>query len=238
MDEPLRHDGAGHVGAQLLTALDGHVLEDDQVNRQRAQPRPDGQGGVRHGRRARRGMHPAAGALRLMQVVLHPLRRRGRDLLLLKRPGDAQVLRVRQVQAARAGARRVMVLGPGRTSHRVAAPGLPGCFPRLLFSARSAARRCCRGSFRPGRASDDRGIEEFPFFRDPARCAAASCSSRSATTASSAAIRYACCWISASRGSPGGPPGGTSVTAAIIPEPANTHHASTAHAARTQCHLA
>jgi ABC transporter len=62
MDEPLRHDGAGHVGDQLPAPLHRDMLEDHQVNRQRTQARPDGQGGVRHGCRARRDMHPAAGA--------------------------------------------------------------------------------------------------------------------------------------------------------------------------------
>src|SRR5208283_938295 len=103
------------------------------------------------------------------------------------------------------------------TSHRIAAPGLPGCFPRLFFSARSAARRCFLGGFGPGRSSDDGGIEEFPLFRDSARCAAANCSRRSATTASSAAIRSACSRILASRGSSGGPSGGASVTARSHP---------------------
>ena len=49
-----------------------------------------------------------------------------------------------------------------------------------------------RGGFRPGRSSELGGIEEFPLFRDPARAAASSCSRRSATTASSAAICSAC----------------------------------------------
>ena len=100
------------------------------------------------------------------------------------------------------------------------APGLPGCFPRFFFSARSAARRCFRGGFRPGRSSELGGMEEFPLFRDPARSALSSCSRRSATTASSAAICSACAAIScacsrssASRGSSGRSPGGTSVTA-------------------------
>ena len=112
------------------------------------------------------------------------------------------------------------------------APGLPGCFPRFFFSARSAARRCFLGGFRPGRSSELGGIEEFPLFRDPDRSAAASCSRRSATTASSAAIRSACVSIScacsrisASRGSSGG----TSVTAPDHPrnhaQPPRQHHA-------------
>ena len=76
------------------------MLEDDQVNRQGTQPRPDRQRRIRHARRAGRGMHPAAGAPGLVQVVLHPLRRRGRDLLLLIRPGNPQVIGAGQVTAA------------------------------------------------------------------------------------------------------------------------------------------
>ena len=116
------------------------------------------------------------------------------------------------------------------------APGLPGCFPRLFFSARSAARRCFRGGFRPGRSSELGGIEEFPLFRDPARAAVSSCSRRPATTASSAAIcsacaaiSCACSRISASRGSADGSPGGASVTARNHPgnhaHPPRQHHA-------------
>jgi hypothetical protein len=48
------------------------------------------------------------------------------------------------------------------------------------------------GIFRPGWSSADGGIDEFPPLRDPARSAAASRSRRSATSASSAAIRSAC----------------------------------------------
>ena len=94
------------------------------------------------------------------------------------------------------------------------APGLPGCFPRFFSPARSAARRCLRGGFRPGRSSELGGIEEFPLFRDPARAAVPSRSRRPATTASSAAIcsacaaiSRACSRISASRGSSDGSPG-------------------------------
>ena len=111
------------------------------------------------------------------------------------------------------------------------APGVPGCLPRFLAAARSAARRSRRGGFRPGPSSELGGIEEFPLFRDSARSASSSCSRRSATIASSAAIRSpwtatwasclscsairsACSRISASRGSSGS---GTSVTAANHP---------------------
>ena len=114
------------------------------------------------------------------------------------------------------------------------APGLPGCFPRFFFSARSAARRCFRGGFRPGRSSELGGIEEFPLFRDPARAAVSSCSRRSATTASSAAIcsacaaiSCACSRISASRGSADGSPAAHRSQPAIIPETTLTHHGNT-----------
>jgi hypothetical protein len=88
MDEPVRYDGAGDVGDQLPAPLHRDMLKDDQVNGQGPQPGPDGQGGIRDARRPGRGMHPAAGAPGLVQVVLHPLRRRQQDLLLLIRPGN------------------------------------------------------------------------------------------------------------------------------------------------------
>ena len=80
------------------------MLEDEQVNRQGAQPRPDGQGRIRDARRPGRDMGPAAGALRLVQVVLHPLRRRRRqhrDLLRLRRDlfrliPDQRITRIRR----------------------------------------------------------------------------------------------------------------------------------------------
>ena len=100
MDEPVRHERAGHIGDQLPAPLHRHMLENHQVDGQDTQPRPDRQDRIRHARRAGRGLRPAAGALRLVQVVLHLLRRRGRDLLLPERSRDAQVFRVRQVTAA------------------------------------------------------------------------------------------------------------------------------------------
>ena len=92
--------------------------------------------------------------------------------------------------------------GPGRTRRRPAdndprsGPGPPTSSTRPDCPAASRAsssqhappRRCFRGGLRPGRSSVLGGIEEFPLFRDPARSAAASCSRRSATIASSAAI--------------------------------------------------
>ena len=237
MDEPVGYGSTGDIGDQLPAPLHRDMLEDDQVNSQGPQPRPDGQRGIRDARRPGRDMRPAAGTPGLVQVVLDPLRRRQRDLLLLIRPGNPQVSGIRQVTAAGAGTLGMVILGPVRTFHVIDAPGLPGCFPRFFFFARSAARRCFRGGLRPGRSSDDGGIEEFPLFRDPARSAVSSRSRRSATIASSvaifsacAAISCACSRISASRGSADGSPDGASVTACN--HPGDHAHAPRQHHAR------
>ncbi len=131
MDEPVGHGSAGHVGDQLPAPLHRNMLEDDQVNRQGAQPRPHRQRRIRHARRAGRGMHPAAGAPGLVQVVLHPLRRRGRDLLLLIRPGNPQVSGIRQVTAARARAPGMVILGPVRDLPRHGRPRAARLLPAL-----------------------------------------------------------------------------------------------------------
>jgi hypothetical protein len=144
-----------------------------------------------------------------------------------------KVRRVRQVTAARAGALREMHLGPGRNlpPHRRAPAAR--LLPPPLVTARSAVRRCFLGGFRPGRSSDDGGIEESPLFRDPARAAAANCSRSSATTPP------------APRSAPPGPgsahpedpraapPAAHWSQPAMIPEPTNSHHGNTAHAAKT-----
>ena len=205
MDEPGRHRRAGHVGDQLPAPLHRDVLEDHQVNGQRPQPRADRQRRVRHARRARRDMRLPAGALAPHAGRAGPApQTASRDLFLLKGPGDAQVSGVRQVAAARAGALRVMILGPVRdlpaSSTR---PGCPAASP-ASFAARSAARRCCRG----GRASPAGhptlgGIEEFPLFRDAARARGLQLLPQVSDQRLSAAICSACCRISASRGSAG-----------------------------------
>ena len=133
MDEPVGHRSAGDVGDQLPAPLHRDMLEDDQVNRQGPQPRPDRQRRIRHARRAGRGMHPAAGAPGLVQVVLHPLRRRGRDLLLLIRPGNPQVSGIGQVTAARARALGMVILGPVRDLPRHGRPRAARLLPALLL---------------------------------------------------------------------------------------------------------
>ena len=168
VDEPLGHGGAGHVGDQLPAPLHRDVLENHQVHRQRPEPGADRQRGVRHARRARRGVRLPAGAFRAVQVVLHPLRRRSRDLLLLKRAGQPPHQR-RPPGPRRTSTRprdRRPRSGPG-PPHVMEAPGLPGCFPRFFFffSARSAARRCFLGRLPPRqviRARRHRGVPAVP----------------------------------------------------------------------------
>ena len=133
MDEPVGHGSAGDVGDQLPAPLHRDMLEDDQVNGQGPQPRPDRQGGIRDTRRAGRGMGPAAGAPGLVQVVLHPLRRRGRDLLLLVRAGNPQVSGIGQVPAAGAGTPGMVILGPVRDLPRHGRPRAARLLPPLLL---------------------------------------------------------------------------------------------------------
>ena len=133
MDEPVGYGSAGDVGDQLPAPLHGNMLEDDQVNRQGTQPRPNRQRRIRHARRAARGMGPAAGAPGLVQVVLHPLRRRDRDLLLLIRPGNPQVSGIGQVPAARAGTPGMVILGPVRDLPRHRCPRAARLLPALLL---------------------------------------------------------------------------------------------------------
>ena len=114
MDEPVRDQGAGHVGDQQPAPLRRRVLENHQADRQGPQPRPDRQGGARHARRARGRVLTAARAADLVQVVLHSLRHRGGDFLLLEGPGNPQVSGVRQVAPACAGTLGEVVLGSVR----------------------------------------------------------------------------------------------------------------------------
>ena len=117
---------------------------------------------VRHARRARRDVLPPARAPRLVQVVLDPLRRRRRDLLLLAGLGHAQVSRLRKVRPALACPLRVMVLGAVRDLPPHRRPRAAGLLPRFrFFPARSAARRCSRGCRRPRqvvRSASDLGV--------------------------------------------------------------------------------
>ena len=131
MDEPVGYDSAGDVGDQLPAPLHRDMLEDDQVNGQGPQSGPDGQSGIRDARRAGRGMHPAAGAPGLVQVVLHPLRRRSRDLLLLIRPGNPQISGIRQIPAAGARALGMVILGPVRDLPRHGRPRAARLLPAL-----------------------------------------------------------------------------------------------------------
>jgi hypothetical protein len=165
MDEPVRYRSAGDVGDQLPAPLHRDMLEDDQLNGQCPQPGPDRQGGIRDARRAGRGMHPAAAAPGLMQIVLHPLRRRSRDLLLLIRPGNPQVSGIGQVTAAGAGTPGMVILGPVRDLSRHGRPRAARLLPALLLSRPLSSAPLPPGRF-PARqvirARRHRGIPAVP----------------------------------------------------------------------------
>ena len=153
VDEPRGHLRAGHVGQQQPAPLHRDVLEDQQVDSQRAQPRPDGDRGVRDAGRAGRRVGLPARAPGLVQVMLDRLSLRLGDLFLLAGPRDAEIGGITEVRAARAGALRVIVEGvirhgPGHRRPRrprLLAPvpllrGVAFCLPPLL-AGRLAARR-------------------------------------------------------------------------------------------------
>ena len=157
VDEPVRHLRAGHVGQQHAgTAPPGRAGRPPgrppaPAAAARSRPRSPGRraGGARRGSsRTRTG--PRAG--RAGSVC----RLRLGDLLLLVGPGDP---RGRRHQP---GPRRTRTRPPDNSrrsrpgpSQVIAAPGAPGCLPRLRFfsASRSAARRCLRGGLRPGVSS-------------------------------------------------------------------------------------
>ena len=115
-----RHRSTGHAGRRPGKPP-GHAAAARWTGRNPARP----PGGPR--------MHPAAGAPGLVQVVLHPLRRRGRDLLLLIRPGNPQVSGIGQVTAAGAGALGMVILGPVRDLPRHGRPRAARLLPALLL---------------------------------------------------------------------------------------------------------
>jgi hypothetical protein len=247
VDETVRDQGAGHVGDQQPAPLHRHVLEDHQVNRQGTQPRADRESGAWHAGRARRDMRRAAGAADLVQVVLDSLRGRDGDLLLLEGPGNSQFSSARQVTPARAGTAGEVILGavrdlPGHGRARAA---------RLLALLRGGGP--LRGPplpprrLPPGPSSELGGSEEFPLFRDIDRSALSSCSRRSATIASKAAICSpwtatwasclscsairSACWRSARHADP--PATAHRSQQLIIQQPPGHYHVNTTAAAET-----
>jgi len=137
VDEPGRHDAARQVREQELRPLDRDMLEDRQVDRHRRQPRPDRQRRVRHPGRAGRDVHlpaPAPGPVQVMLVP--PGRLRLRDVLLLIRPGDAQVSGIRQVSAALAVPLREVADDLVRLAPAHRRSGRPGLLPRLPLPLR------------------------------------------------------------------------------------------------------
>ena len=107
----------------------------------------------------------------------------------------------------------IVVLDPVRDLPRHGRARAARLFPPLLLLRPLSGPPLLPRRLPPRQVIRTRRHRGVPLFRDPDRFAAASCSRRSATTASSAAIRSACARISASRGSAGGSSGGTSVTA-------------------------
>lgn len=138
------------------------------------------------------------------------------------------------------------------SSHRIAAPGAPGCLPRFRFpAARCSARRCFRGGVRPGTSSEDGGIELFPLLRDCARSSRATCSRSAAiwsacapTASRSSPARSSSSAIRASRAAQAaqsGAAGGRADTSHDHPEPAVSKQADTLSrpaepASSTTCH--
>ena len=155
VDEPRRQDAARQVGDEGLRPLDRDVLEHRQVHGHRRQARADRQRRVRHPGRAGRDVHLPASAPGLVQVVLVADRRAGfRDILLLIGPGDAQVSRARQVQAAPAGTLREVIddlVWPLPAHRRARRARLLPPAPRLLRPLRGAP-------FLPGRRPAPRQV--------------------------------------------------------------------------------
>ena len=172
MDEPVRDQGAGHVGDQQPAPLHRHVLENHQVDRQGPQPRPDRQGGARHARRARGRVLTAARAADLVQVVLHSLRHRGGDFLLLEGPGtprSAASARSRRMRRHPRGSGPRCGPGPPRSSTR---PGCPAASP--ASSSRRPGPRPAAPPRRPPpppviRAGRHRGVPAVPRQRSQRR---------------------------------------------------------------------
>ena len=167
VDEPGGYLRPGHVGQQLQAPLHRQVLEDQQVDGQRTQPRPDRYRGVRDAGRAGRHVGLPALAPGLVQVMLHGDGFRLGDLFLLAGPGDAKIGGAVEVRPALAGALGEPVaghirLGPGHRRPRR---------PRLLAPrARRVppAARLAPGRPRPGVHAAGRH-EELPLLRETDR---------------------------------------------------------------------
>ena len=232
MDEPGRDGSAGHVGDQLPAPLHRDVLEDDQVNGQRPQPRPDRQGRVRHARPdaaprepGRRRTSPGAGRAAPAPPA---------------RPGSPPADTTGQLP----GQRRLP--GPGRTRTRPADSG-----PRPGPGPPSASRRPASRTASPASASCPPPA--------PRPAAASAAASGPAGHPSSAASRSSRCSATprappqptapagqrplppaprSAAPAPGSahhadPPAAQHSQAAIIPDTTLSHHGNTTPAAKT-----
>ena len=213
VDEPVRDRCAGHVGDQQPAPLHRHVLENHQVNRQRPQPRPDDS--------AESGTPAGRGAACSSRRRTRPCRScctrsagRGRDLLLLKRPGNTQVSGIRQVPRRTSRPLGVVVLGPVRDlpAHRRARaarllPPLSSSPPAPRPAAASSAASAPAGHPTTAASRSSR-CSATPPAPPPTTAPAGQRPSPPAPRSAPPARRFpaaspaACSRISASRGSP------------------------------------
>ena len=119
---PADTSAPGDVGQQQPAPLHRQVLEDQQVDGQCTQPRPDRDRGVRDAGRAGRHVGLPARALGLVQVVLDGDGLRLGDLFLLVGPGDPEIGGAVQVRPALAGALGVTSRGSHPARSRSSPP--------------------------------------------------------------------------------------------------------------------
>src|SRR5271166_4129114 len=135
--------------------LHRQVLEDQQVDGQRTQPRPDRYRGVRDAGRAGRHVGLPALAPGLVQVMLHGDGFRLGDLFLLAGPGDAKIGGAVEVRPALAGALGEPVAGHIRLGPGHRRPRRPRLLAPLALLRRVPLRRA---PLLPGRPAAGRVI--------------------------------------------------------------------------------
>ena len=160
VDEPVRGAGPGQRLDDPRAALDRDVVHDQQEHAPGLQVRPVGDGaGLPGPGRRRRGVHPPAAARHRVLVVLRDRRGDHGRVHELVRRGHAEVVRVREVPAARrtrpAGTASSFLSGSSLQAR--CAPGAPGCLPCAFLpvpaSSASAPARSSRAGHQPTAAS-------------------------------------------------------------------------------------